>query len=380
MKKHLILLMLPAMLVSCTLSGIEDSQRIPEPIPTADEPETSDAGYEPVNYTEVRGLWIPYIRFDGLMQGKTEAEYRTAVKELINEAVSRSINTLYFHAHPNGDAYYDSELFPSGTYLDGDYDPLSIMLEEAHSAGISVHAWLNPLRLQTEEQMAEIPDTYITKQWTLQPEKHYVGLVNGRWYLDPAYPEVRGLISRAAAEIAEKYPVDGIHIDDYFFPTTDPEFDRAAFEASGASDLAAWRRENVTRFVKGIYEAVKEVNSAVQFGISPQGNINADYATQYADVRLWGGTKGYCDYILPQIYYGFKNETMPFERTLRQWEELTAGSGVSLIIGLAAYKQGKNDQWAGAAGESEWIEDPDVIQRQIALVESSSADGYALYE
>lgn len=374
---------LPLILISTVLSSCTAQLPVPDQFApsscTQDEPDDI-GGYEPINYTDVRGLWIPYMRFDEIVNGKTEEEYRSAVKDLLSDAAGRSINTIYFHAHPNGDAYYDSDLFPVGNLHNGDYDPLAIMLEEAHEADVSVHAWLNPLRLQTEEQMAEIPDSFVTKQWTLEPEKNYVGLVNGRWYLNPAYPEVRELISSAAAEIVEKYPVDGIHIDDYFFPTTDPDFDRAAFEASGASDLAMWRRENVTRFVKGIYDAVRTVNSKVLFGISPQGNINADYTTQYADVRLWGGTQGYCDYILPQIYYGFKNETMPFERTLRQWEELTAGSGVSLIIGLAAYKQGRNDQWAGAAGENEWIEEPDVIQRQIALVESSSADGYALYE
>lgn len=379
MKKLILpLVIIPALLTSCTVQLPEPDQSSPSSCVQEEQP--GENSYTPINYSEVRGLWIPYTRFDELIQGRSGEEYRAAVKALLTDAAGRSINTVYFHAHPNGDAYYDSEIFPSGALLDGSFDPLGIMLEEAHSAGISVHAWLNPLRLQTEEQMSEIPDSFITKQWTLEPEKHYAGLVNGRWYLDPAYPEVRELISRAAAEIAEKYPVDGIHIDDYFFPTTDPEFDRAAFEASGASDLAMWRRENVTRYVKGIYDAVKAVNSELLFGISPQGNINADYTTQYADVRLWGGAPGYCDYILPQIYYGFRNETMPFERTLRQWEELTAGSGVSLIIGLAAYKQGKNDQWAGAAGENEWIEDPDVIPRQIALVESSSADGYALYE
>lgn len=379
MKKFLILLLLPALLASCSLPRSYSSDSAPAPTFPADEP-SAPAAYVPVNYSDVRGLWIPYLRFEDLLQGKSEAEFRTAVKSLVNDAASRSINTLYFHAHPNGDAYYDSALFPKGSFLDGSYDPLSIVLDEAHNAGISVHAWLNPLRLQTPEQMDEIPDSFITKQWSLQPELHYVELVGGRWYLNPAYPEVRDLISNAAAEIVRNYPVDGIHIDDYFFPTTDPSFDQAAFTASGASDLAAWRRENVTRFVKGIYDAVKAENSSVLFGISPQGNINADYSSQYADVRLWGGTPGYCDYILPQIYFGFKNETMPFERTLRQWEELTAGSSVSLIIGLAAYKLGKNDQWAGASGENEWIDDPDIIQRQISLVQSSSADGYALYE
>ena len=130
-----------------------------------------------------------------------------------------------------------------------------------------------------------------------------------------------------------------------------------------------------------MYDTVKNHGENLKFGISPQGNIETDFNTQYADVELWAGTPGYADYIVPQIYYGFKNETCPFEKTLRRWEKLAENSGVSLIIGLAEYKLGKYDQWAGVLGENEWIDTPDIIERQIELVKSSDvADGYALYE
>ena len=231
---------------------------------------------------------------------------------------------------------------------------------------------------QTREQMENVPDTYITKQWASDPELPYAKLVGDRWYLDPAYSEVRELIAEGVTEILENYDVDGIHIDDYFYPTTEESFDREAFERSGSRDLARWRRDNVTAMVKGIYDAVKAHDGRQVFGISPQGNIEADLDGQYADVRLWAGEKGYCDYILPQIYYGFRNESLPFEETLQAWEELRGDSGVGLIIGLAGYKEGKPDKWAGA-GEQEWVEDSGVIERQIAAVKASGADGYAVY-
>lgn len=341
-------------------------------------PESDTSGYIPLNYTNQAAMWIPYMRFADIMCGKSEEEYRSELSALLSEAADQGINTVYFHVHPNGDAYYNSELFPRGTYWDGNYDPLAIALEEAHSRGISLHAWLNPLRLQTEEQMNALPDSFITKQWT-DSGNGYVQLIGGRWYLVPVYEEVKQLVSSAAEEILTQYKVDGIHIDDYFYPTQEPSFDAEAFAASGASDLAEWRRENVTAMVKSLRDTVHKHGSRLKFGISPQGNISADRDRLYADVELWSSDAMYADYIVPQIYFGFENETCPFEPTLRRWEELTADSGVSLIVGLAEYKLGKEDIWAGDSGRDEWVTSPDILERQVELVKTSTADGYAFY-
>ena len=341
-------------------------------------PESDTSGYIPLNYTNQAALWIPYMRFADIMRGKSEEEYRSELSSLLSEAAEQGINTVYFHVHPNGDAYYNSELFPRGTYWDGNYDPLAVALEEAHSRGISLHAWLNPLRLQTEEQMNALPDSFITKQWT-DSGNGYVQLIGGRWYLVPVYEEVRQLVSSTAEEILTQYKVDGIHIDDYFYPTQEPSFDAEAFAASGASDLAEWRRENVTAMVKSLRDTVRKHGSRLKFGISPQGNTSADRDRLYADVELWSSDTTYADYIVPQIYFGFENETCPFEPTLRRWEKLTADSGVSLIVGLAEYKLGKEDIWAGDSGRDEWVTSPDILERQVELVKTSTADGYAFY-
>ena len=276
-----------------------------------------------------------------------------------------------------GDAYYRSEIYPKGTFLDGDYDPFQIVLDEAHKLGISVHAWINPLRLQTEEEMANLSDDFIIKKW-INAGEPFVKAVNGRWYLSPSYPETVELLEATAWEILDNYDVDGLHIDDYFYPTTDDDFDSEEFEKSGSNDINEWRTENVSRYVKAIYDAVKSHDEKLLFGISPQGNIDSDYITQYADVRRWGSEGGFCDYIVPQLYFGFENECCPFLQTLGQWEELV-DSDVSLVVGLAPYKIGREDKWAGAAGELEWINDPDIIEKQIAAVKNSAADGYALY-
>lgn len=382
MKKYLSLFVMTAVLLTgCAIPEESGSlSEIPSAtVPMASEPADTDSCV-PINYTNQIGLWLPYMDFENYMYGKNEEEFKENVRKILENALNRGVNTVYFHVHPNGDAYYNSEIFPKGIYLDGDYDPLQIMLDIAHSMGISVHAWLNPYRLQTAEQMETLPNDFIIKEW-INEKKPMVKIVNSRWYLNPAYNEVTELVSRTADEILNNYCVDGIHIDDYFYPTNEPEFDIEAFELSGRTDLDDWRRENITNMVKSLYDTVKNHGENLKFGISPQGNIETDFNTQYADVELWAGTPGYADYIVPQIYYGFKNETCPFEKTLRRWEKLAENSGVSLIIGLAEYKLGKYDQWAGVLGENEWIDTPDIIERQIELVKSSDvADGYALYE
>ncbi|MCM1530066.1 MAG: family 10 glycosylhydrolase [Alistipes sp.] len=341
-------------------------------------PSDGENGYIPVNYTDQNGIWLPYMDFENYMYRKSEEEFSAAVREMLEKARENGVNTVYFHVHPNGDAYYNSEIFPRGVYYDGDYDPLEIMTETAHSMGISLHAWINPMRLQTEEQMSRLDDNFIVKKWVEEGSRN-VKLADGRWYLDPAYEEVTELIGCAVDEILDNYQVDGIHIDDYFYPTSSPEFDSEEFENSGESDLFDWRRSNVNRMVKKIYDTVKDHGGRLKFGISPQGNIETDADRLYADVELWCREEGYADYIVPQIYYGFLNESCPFEPTLRRWEKLCSESDISLIIGLAGYKAGEKDQWAGESGENEWIDDPDVLKKQVELVNESSAAGYAVY-
>lgn len=377
MRKYRAIFLLPlVLLTACTMpeyNGMSDNSISPTESATEFTEEESSV---PINYTEQKGLWLPFTEFDSYMNNETE--FTEALRQKLQNAADQGINTIYFHAHPNGDAYYNSEIYPKGTLLGGDFDPLQIVVDEAHKLGISVHAWLNPYRMQTAEELEKLPESFIVKQWA-SANSPLVKLLGNRYYLNPAYDEVNKLISQTAAEILENYAVDGIHIDDYFYPTDDPDFDLAAFENSGSDDLAQWRRNNVSKMVKSLYDTVKSYGKDLKFGISPQGNIENDYNVQYADVELWTSESGYADYIVPQLYYGFENECCPFEPTLRQWEKLTENSDISLIIGLAEYKLGKYDKWAGVLGENEWIDDPDIIKKQINLVEDSSADGYALY-
>ena len=378
--KKMILLITSILLTSCEQTIMNPSTNDDNSIIQESQiPNKSDSNYIPLNYSHQKALWIPYTRFDEVLYEKKENEYRTFMDSFLSEAEMQGINTIYFHAHPNGDAYYISNIFPRGEFWNNEYDPLNIIIELAHKRGISIHAWINPLRMQTKDQMDDLPESFIMKKWTEEKDKGYIKLVGERWYLVPAYEEVFKLINLTADELLEKYEIDGIHIDDYFYPTTDPSFDTEAFEKSNISNLSTWRRSNITTMIQSLCETVHKQGNRYKFGISPQGNISTDKEKLYADVELWCSDTKYCDYIVPQIYYGFENEACPFEQTLQKWEELTENSNVSLIIGLAEYKVGKEDKWAGERGQNEWITSPDILDRQIEMVSLSNAKGYAVY-
>ena len=329
--------------------------------------------------TEMRAIWIPFMIYEHWLNGKSETQFRDSVKNAFQNCTDLGLNTIFLHVRAYSDAYYDSALFPKGSYFTGTYDPLQIMLEEAHAFNLSVHAWINPLRAQTAEKFNSLEESFPLRQWYDDNSKNGTYLVNfdGRYYLNPAYPEVRQLIADGITEILENYEVDGIHIDDYFYPTTNPDFDRQAFSESSASDLADWRRNNCNELIKLLYQTVKNFNSEMPFSISPQGNFKVNYEELYADVKLWASESGYCDIIIPQIYYGFHNDTCPFAETADLWAETVTVP--KLVIGLGAYKTGFSDQWAGS-GQSEFLTDSTVISRELEYISNmQNITGIALY-
>lgn len=333
--------------------------------------------YTALNYKKQKGIWFSYLEYSSLLMNKTASEFRTNIGKCFDNVKSLDFNTVYVQARAFGDAYYDSELFPTGDRLNGTigakaaFDPLEIMIEEAHSRGLSVHAWINPMRLMTDSQIKSLSDSYTVKKWYNDSSKNgtYIVKCNDRWYLNPAYDEVKQLISGGITEIAANYDIDGIQIDDYFYPTTDSSFDSAAYKASGTDkSLAKWRTDSVNSMVKAMCRAVHSANPTAVFGISPQGSVDNNVNDLYADVKAWCKSAEYCDYILPQIYYGFENPALPYGDTIALWSEMTSSGNVNLVIGLAGYKIGIVDNYAGS-GKNEWINNSDMLARQIALAE-----------
>ncbi len=349
-------------------------------------PEIGESSYTAFNHDEVLGVWISYLEYIELMMGKSESTFRANISEAFDNVKELGLNTVYVHARSHGDAYYESELYPWSRYASGSintapsYDPLEIMVEEAHKRGLSIHAWINPLRLCSSSDMKNY-GKFAVSEWNRNEKTagKYVVEVNGNCYLNPAYDEVIDFICKGAAEIVANYDVDGLHIDDYFYPTTDASFDSAAFAASGQSILSNFRFDNCDRLVESLFDAVKEANSTALFSVSVQGSIENNYNQLYADVEKWCAEAGYLDYIVPQIYYGFDNSTQPYSECLSRWEEICSAGGVPLVVGLTVAKIGCEDVWAGE-GEYEWIDDRSILARQLTeAMECRSYGGACLF-
>lgn len=344
--------------------------------------------YNALNFSEQKGFWISYLEFDRMLKNKSEAEFTAEIGRCFDNVKSLGFNTVYTHVRAFGDAYYNSSLFPAtnrfnGKYgVSGGYDPLKIMVQAAHDRGLSIHAWINPMRLMSDSDIGGISGKYKIGEWyasdTLRGK--YIVKVNGTWYLNPGYKETVQLIADGVSEIVSNYNVDGIQIDDYFYPTTEAYFDSAAYAASGTSkSLYDWRISIINNMVKQLYSAVKSSNPTAVFGISPQGSIENNYNGLYADVKTWCSSSGYIDYILPQIYYGFNNSTLPYKDTCLAWSRLVTNPSVKLVIGLAPYKIGTADTWAGE-GKYEWANNTDMLARQMSYAKTlSNYGGVAMY-
>ena len=336
--------------------------------------------YTALNYNEVKGVWIWYSELYPILTGKSESQLRSGIGEYYDNCLSLGINTVYVHVRPFGDAIYKSDYFPWSKYCTGyigkdpGYDPLKVMIDEAHARGISFQAWVNPLRCYYEDDAPDVSTTYKTGQWYDTKDGDYIVKVKSYWWLNPAYKEVTDLIANGAAELVSKYDVDGVHIDDYFYPTTEAYFDSIAFNASSYSSLSQFRLDNCSRMVADMYKAVKSHNPTALFGVSAQGNVTNNETQLYADVEKWSKEDGYVDYMAPQIYYGFDNGGQPFEQVVEQWDKMLAGTGKSLIPGLAVYKIGTEDEWAGS-GRYEWQNDKEIIKRQILKSQKTSNYG-----
>lgn len=352
---------------------------IVEEEPAATEPSiaavSSSVSYYALNYPVQCGMWFSYLEYERIMKDRSEQEFTDEIRKAFDNMLSIGVNTVYVQLRPFGDAYYESDIFPKGSCLTGNYDPLEIMVKEAHDRGLSVHGWINPMRLMTEEQMSELSSEYIIAQWFADGKNMYE--YDGRYYLDPSSEEVRKLISDGVAEILTGYDVDGIQIDDYFYPTDDMSWDEESYKKSGETvPQADFRRNSVTAMVREIYSAVHKANSSAVFGISPSGNADADYSRLFADVELFCSSGDCCDYICPQIYYGLSHESYPFEETLLQWKSMCCDS-VTLVAGIGAYKSGTADNYAGS-GKNEWIEHTDVISSEMKIAAENGC-GTALF-
>lgn len=349
---------------------------------------------------EMRAVWITYLEISMKAQkGGDQSLFYQKVDEMFSRVQKGGCNTVIVQVRPYSDAFYPSRVFPWSAYLTGTqgqdpgYDPLAILVERAHAHKLAIHAWFNPYRVSYNPDFSLLSPENPARKWKedsdASNDQWFFVLENGIYY-NPAVPEVQRMIIDGVREIVEHYEVDGVHMDDYFYPATDDKIDQAQYDAyvksGGQYSRAAWRREHVNTFVSGLYAAVKAVRPSVSVGISPAGDIEKNRDSLYADAARWGGEEGYVDYLMPQLYYGFENNASPFEKTARQWAELIRCDSVTLYAGLAVYKSGEEDPYAGPETADqkgpryEWINQSDILSRQVGLVRKTKPyAGFALY-
>ena len=311
---------------------------------------------------------------------------------MIKRCADNDINTVYLHVRPASDAFYRSDIYPFSMYLTGTegkdpgFDPLGIFCEYGKQYCVDIHAWINPFRVCSVSNFStrsdKNPAVRILNDKNGDNDDMVVTVGNGIYY-NPSLPQVHKLVTDGVREILSRYDVGGIHIDDYFYPTTDASVDSAAFENyrknGGELSLGDWRRESMNSFVSAMYNTVKSFGGDKFFSISPEADIVKNYNENFADVRKWASETGYCDYLIPQLYYGFNHSKYPFKQTADGWGELQGVSEIPIVYGLGIYKKGEPDRYAGD-GADEWIENSDIIPSQIDYVRSlDSYGGYALY-
>lgn len=333
------------------------------------------------NEQEMRAVWFSYEDYAAQLGSLSKTEFEIKADEICKNIKSAGLNTIIFHVRAFSDAFYNSSYFQYSKYVCGqagiapDYDPLSLMCAIAHNNGLDIHAWINPYRIGNPNNVTVSSVAYAWKN-TYGDER--VCDVNGLWYYTPASKDVIEYIVEGVREIVKGYDIDGIHFDDYFYPTADESFDKASYDASGTTlTLNEWRIENINLLIKKTYDSIKEINPNVLFGISPNADIDKNYSQYFADVKKWATEKGYADYLTPQIYFGYENSTMPFTAVLDEWNNLCTIP--ELYIGIAMYKSGKEDKWAGE-GKTEWINNSNICVRQIADIRNHpNAKGFMLF-
>ena len=373
------LLALIALLAAC--SSATTAPMRPTPADTTPPPLTR----------EMRGLWVATVgNIDWPSRSTLSAEQQRAeLIDILDRAQTAGFNAIVLQVRPAADAVYASSLEPWAALLTGQqgldpgYDPLAFAIEQAHARGLELHAWINPFRAgNTRDTLVLAP----THSYTVR--RDVVRVYGSQLWLDPGEPAVQEHSMAVVRDIVQRYDIDGIHADDYFYPYQQfdasgrliPFPDSGSFARSGSTlSRDDWRRANVDRFVARMYREVHELKPTVKVGLSPFGiwrpghpaGVNGldAYATIYADSRRWL-QEGWLDYFAPQLYWAIGAPQQSFPALLDWWLAQNP-LGRHVWPGLAAYRVSD-----GTTNEFSTEE----IPAQIRLIRvRPAAQGYLLY-
>ncbi|HRP89562.1 MAG TPA: family 10 glycosylhydrolase [Edaphocola sp.] len=340
---------------------------------------------------EFRGAWIATVgNIDwpskpGLSATQQQIEFVNQLDFL----AANGFNAVIVQVRPASDAFYPSEIEPWSRYLTGKqgiapfplYDPLAFMVKETHKRNMEFHAWFNPFRALVNSKINPNPASHITKT---HPE--WIVSYGNKSYLNPGEPEVRKYVNRVILDVVKRYDIDGVHIDDYFYPykISGLSFNdnRAYQKYNHGLSLEDWRRDNVNQFVEALYKTVKAEKRYVKVGISPFGiwrnqskdslgsltNGTACYDDLYADVKYWIEQK-WLDYVAPQLYWEHGHRLAAYDVLVPWWENICKDR--ALYIGLGVYRMttATSGPWQGK----------NEILNQISTARNYKTDGIIAY-
>ena len=336
---------------------------------------------------DVRGVWISNVANIDTPCGVTEEEYKKHLIGILDNMKSYNMNTAIFQVRPTNDSYYPSKLNPWSRFITGveDKDPgfdvLKFFIDEAKKRNIKVHAWMNPYRVHgtdvttlglTKDQFL---DTLSEKNWARRNKEHTILDGTNKVILSPSHPEVIKFVTDSIMEVAENYDVEGVHIDDYFYPYAkikeeDEMADYLKYRTSPEQSFADFRRMNVDKMIENVHNELKKLlskkNKKVLFGISPfaiyrthssiveggwdKGSYNSAGALQcyselYSDVYKWM-KEGWIDYVVPQNYFSFDRKDVSYHDITWWWSERCKETGTILYIGQGLYQCGAKEGFA----------------------------------
>ena len=292
---------------------------------------------------DFRGAWIQCV--NGQFQGLGTVNMKQNLTQQLDALQKDGVNAIIFQVRPECDALYNSPYEPWSRFLTGVqgqapspyWDPLEWMIDECHKRGMELHAWINPYRAKTKGTIS-LANNHIART---HPERFFE--YDGQYILNPGIPANREYICTVVKDLVKRYDIDGLHIDDYFYPypvagLSIPDSKEFSQYNNGFRDINDWRRDNVNVFIKKLNEAIKSVKPWVKFGVSPFGiyrnkasdplngsetNGTQNYDQLYADVLLWVNN-GWIDYCVPQIYWEIGNKAADYKTLITWWNKYTA--------------------------------------------------------
>lgn len=342
---------------------------VPKIVETPDLIESGNSG-------SLKGVWVSTVfNLDWPSSGSygNMAKQQQEYVKLLDELQGMGMNAVFVQVRPAADALYPSNLVPWSKYLTGTqgknpgYDPLAFMIKETHLRGMEFHAWFNPFRANTDADTSKLAPDHITK---LYPE--WIVNDKNKLYINPGIPQARQRVIEEIMEVVNRYDIDGVHLDDYFYPSDGVFPDDATFKAYNSKKFATkaeWRRDNINVFVQQLGQSIEKAKPQVKFGISPFGvwrNNSVDptgsatragvtaYDNMHADVRTWI-KQDWIDYVIPQIYWSMSFSKAQYDTLVDWWRGEVSGTNIHLYIGHSPYKLG--------TAEAGWQSSQEIINQ-----------------